>query len=60
VAQAVAEFIAFVAASKDSVPCGTAGTGNIIHRAAELFVQSSGANKLCHSRTRAAAGSSPT
>lgn len=44
----VQEFIALVKASKDSVPYGSAGVGNITHMAAELFVQTTGTRNLRH------------
>ena len=46
--KSVAEFIAYVKASKDPVPYGSAGVGNITHMAAELFVQTTGASQLRH------------
>lgn len=44
----VAEFIQQVGASKEPVAYGSAGTGNITHMAAELFVQATGLSKLHH------------
>jgi tripartite-type tricarboxylate transporter receptor subunit TctC len=44
----VGEFIKYVNASSESVTYGSAGTGNITHMVAELFVQSTGTTKLRH------------
>ena len=44
----VEEFVRYVNASSEPVMYGSAGTGNITHMAAELFVQASGATKLRH------------
>ena len=44
----VGEFLRYVNASSDPVTYGSAGTGNITHMTAELFVQSTGTTKLRH------------
>ncbi len=44
----VAEFLRHVSASSAPVTYGSAGSGNITHMAAELFVQSTGATNLRH------------
>lgn len=44
----VGEFIKHVNASAEPVTYGSAGTGNITHMVAELFVQSTGTTKLRH------------
>jgi tripartite-type tricarboxylate transporter receptor subunit TctC len=44
----VAEFIAYMNASKEPVTYGSAGLGNITHMAAELFVLQTGTTKLRH------------
>lgn len=46
--RSVGEFITYVKASKEPVPYGSAGVGNITHMAAELFVQTTGATQLRH------------
>jgi len=46
--KSVGEFIAYAKASKEPVPYGSAGIGNITHMAAELFVQTTGATQLRH------------
>lgn len=47
-AKTVAEFLRHVGASSTPVTYGSAGSGNITHMAAELFVQSAGATNLRH------------
>lgn len=47
-ARTVGEFLQQINASKGPVAYGSAGTGNITHMAAELFVQSTGTTKLQH------------
>lgn len=47
-AKSAGEFVKYVAASKDPVAYGSAGTGNITHMAGELFAQSTGLKKLRH------------
>jgi tripartite-type tricarboxylate transporter receptor subunit TctC len=47
-ARSVEEFLRYVNASKQPVTYGSAGTGNITHMAAELFVQSSGVSNMLH------------
>ena len=47
-AKTVDDFVKLVNAGNAPVTYGSAGTGNITHMAAELFVQSSGASKLQH------------
>lgn len=47
-AKSVGEFVKFVAASKEPVAYGSAGTGNITHMAGELFAQSTGLKNLRH------------
>ncbi len=42
------EFVAYVNNSSESVPYGSAGTGNITHMAAELFIQNTGVTRLRH------------
>ncbi|QIL83035.1 tripartite tricarboxylate transporter substrate binding protein [Diaphorobacter sp. HDW4A] len=42
------EFVAYVNASAEPVPYGSAGAGNITHMAAELFIQNTGLTKLRH------------
>lgn len=44
----VGEFVKYVNARSEPVAYGSAGTGNITHMAAELFVQSTGTTKLRH------------
>ncbi|SCK21607.1 Tripartite-type tricarboxylate transporter, receptor component TctC [Variovorax sp. HW608] len=46
--RSVGEFIGYVKESKEPVPYGSAGIGNITHMAAELFVQTTGASQLRH------------
>lgn len=47
-AKTVSEFIQFVKASKEPVPYGSAGNGNITHMTAELFLQSTGITNMRH------------
>jgi tripartite-type tricarboxylate transporter receptor subunit TctC len=47
-AKTVGEFLRYVNSSSDPVTYGSAGTGNITHMAAELFVQSTGTANLRH------------
>jgi tripartite-type tricarboxylate transporter receptor subunit TctC len=47
-AKSVGEFISYVKSSKEPVPYGSAGVGNITHMAAELFVQTTGTSQLRH------------
>jgi tripartite-type tricarboxylate transporter receptor subunit TctC len=47
-AKTVGEFLRYVGSSSEPVTYGSAGTGNITHMTAELFVQSTGATKLRH------------
>ncbi|SEB21856.1 tripartite tricarboxylate transporter substrate binding protein [Variovorax sp. YR216] len=47
-ARSVGEFVSYVKASKEPVPYGSAGIGNITHMAGELFVQTTGASQLRH------------
>jgi tripartite-type tricarboxylate transporter receptor subunit TctC len=47
-AKSVDEFLRYVNASQEPVTYGSAGTGNITHMAAELFVQSAGVKNLQH------------
>ncbi|WP_313624293.1 tripartite tricarboxylate transporter substrate binding protein [Achromobacter sp.] len=42
------DFLKYAKASRTPVPYGSAGTGNITHMAAELFVQSSGVTNFQH------------
>lgn len=42
------EFVAYVNGSREPVPYGSAGTGNITHMAAELFIQTTGLTRLRH------------
>jgi tripartite-type tricarboxylate transporter receptor subunit TctC len=44
----VGEFVRYVASNSEPVTYGSAGTGNITHMTAELFVLSTGATKLRH------------
>ncbi|QYY33824.1 tripartite tricarboxylate transporter substrate binding protein (plasmid) [Cupriavidus pinatubonensis] len=47
-AKSVGEFVKYVAASREPVAYGSAGTGNITHMAGELFTQSTGLKNLRH------------
>lgn len=47
-AKSVGEFVRYVNSSSEPVAYGSAGTGNITHMAAELFVQSTGTTQLRH------------
>ena len=47
-ARTVSEFLAQVSAGEKPLTYGSAGTGNITHMTAELFVQSTGATRLQH------------
>ncbi|MNX86804.1 Tripartite tricarboxylate transporter family receptor [compost metagenome] len=47
-AKTLEDFLRYAKASKTPVPYGSAGTGNITHMAAELFVQSSGVSNFQH------------
>ncbi|QVQ26961.1 Bug family tripartite tricarboxylate transporter substrate binding protein [Achromobacter deleyi] len=47
-AKTLEDFLRYARASKTPVPYGSAGTGNITHMAAELFVQSSGVSNFQH------------
>lgn len=47
-ARTLADFLKYAKASRTPVPYGSAGTGNITHMAAELFVQSSGVANFQH------------
>lgn len=46
--KSVREFIDLVKASREPVPYGSAGVGNITHMAAELFIQTTGTSQLRH------------
>lgn len=47
-ARTLGEFLNYAKASRTPVPYGSAGTGNITHMAAALFVQSSGVSNFQH------------
>ena len=42
------DFVAYVNSSREPVPYGSAGNGNITHMAAELFIQNTGLTNLRH------------
>lgn len=42
------DFVAYVNSSREAVPYGSAGNGNITHMAAELFIQNTGLSNLRH------------